>query len=191
MNTTIAITKASKQLLNGMREQYNFSSYNELISQFEAFFRLNKLNPRDITLNNFDKKIVTLNRTIEDENERIIKIIRNIELTKIDSVIRKLSNVEKGFTEFIFTNRKQNLIDDFTKSDDNNSSEYLLTIEKLKNEINDFKISKVKIEKDLSEYHRCLETLNKSLKVVNSDNERKAFFNISVEEVEQLFYLIP
>jgi hypothetical protein len=47
------------------------------------------------------------------------------------------------------------------------------------------------LEEKTQEYHRCLEAINKAVKLEKTTTGDKIFINLSKKEAENLFYLIP
>ncbi|MEB3412001.1 hypothetical protein, partial [Flavobacterium psychrophilum] len=65
------------------------------------------------------------------------------------------------------------------------------TIIKQENAIKFWKEQNEILEKEKKEYHRCMEKLNRNMKVEKTLMGKKPYINLSVEETEKLFYLIP
>lgn len=190
----LRISEKSKESFDKLNTMYNFTTHGEQLETMVNFFLINKFNPRDLNFNNIES-LTNNNRDAliklsNDNTERIIKIIRNIEINSIDNINRKTTNIEKGVTA-IYNDLNNKKVEEKITQVDNNFEDLKIKYQSTIELNNKLLFEKEKLESEKNEYHRCLETLNKSLKIVNDNGDRKAYFNIEVKEVENLFYLIP
>lgn len=186
MRKTLKFSPDAKDAIEWIKKTYDFANYSIAIETIANFFKINKLNPKDLTYGNIENT-VNFNRDkiidLENKNtERIISIIRNIEINLFHPMNKKLIDIH-GISVNDYNKNHNNTIENNL----DNSIELLQKnkiIDELKNEL-------LETKNKLLEYHRCLETLNKSVKVLKIDNEYTVIFNGSEEEVQDLFYLIP
>jgi hypothetical protein len=62
---------------------------------------------------------------------------------------------------------------------------------KLNEELEKSQLKNRLLEEKTEEYHRCLEAINKAVKLEKTTAGDKIFINLSKKEAENLFYLIP
>ncbi|EKT3964913.1 hypothetical protein AAIP55_002378 [Flavobacterium psychrophilum] len=190
MLENLKITKESKNGLEWLKKNYSFNTYSIAIDTAIQFFKNNNISPRERIYNNYSEAIFNFKNELflklnefekkENENtERIIKLNRRFELDYLKPMNIKLFDVHK------------NSIDDYN---DKNNSKVVSTIEdellktnKLNEKIKSLEIQLEKKDKDLNEYHRCLKILNENVRFKDS----VPIINLSVEKINELFYLIP
>lgn len=208
MLENLKITTESKKGLEWLKEAYSFTTYSVAIDTVVQFFKNNNVSPRDSISNNianflFETKseiktdIVDLKKFIKEDSQSMRKRHGAIERDyfmamnrKIDSIYKKL--IDDGIDE---RNEKleKKLINDDDKvidySDALKKNNELL--ESRNKTINELQTIVDKQDRTMNEYFQTLKKLNDSIKYEKTLTGNKIFINLSLEEVNDLFKLIP
>lgn len=194
---TVKLTKEAKEQLDWLKSSFNFTSFSVCIETIGFFFKNNKINPRDLLTENYTQAIYNLKKDIHssienllnvDNNntERIIKINRKFEIDYLKPMNIKLFDIHKNSIHEFNQNSNEKIISNITE-DSKKIIQLNEKIEIMQLEIQNKKNELSKATNDLSEYHRCLKTLNENMKI----KDGIPFINLPVNEAEDLFYLIP
>ncbi|MFM9512824.1 BfmA/BtgA family mobilization protein, partial [Flavobacterium psychrophilum] len=205
------ITKESKNGLEWLKKNYSFNTYSIAIDTAIQFFKNNNISPRERIYNNYSEAIFNFKNELflkldefekkENENtERIIKLNRRFELDYLKPINVKLFDVHKNSIDDFNDKNNSKVISNIignsaieTSNLQNIEENKKLneTIIKQENAIKFWKEQNEILEKEKKEYHRCMEKLNRNMKVEKTLMGKKPYINLSVEETEKLFYLIP
>lgn len=201
MNKSLKIDILAYNSLDKIKSDEAFKSFSDCVLSMCNFFKHNKISPRELLNDNFSQTLLdfkneilinfkNLNDNNNNNTERVIKIERRFEIDYFKPMNIKLIDIHKSSTQIHNDNSNEKKFEDLK----DNSKELL----ELKNQlINSEKELNKKIEliniieKNNKEYHRCLETLNKSMKVELVGNTKRPYIDLPVDEAEELFYLIP
>lgn len=208
MYKSMKVNSLSKDGLDWLIEQYRFTTYSDCITTIVSFFKNNNVSPRDSISNNFTVSlfetkseiktdIVDLKKFIKEDSQSMRKRHGAIERDyfmamnrKIDSIYKKL--IDDGIDE---RNEKleKKLINDDEKvidySDALKKNNELL--ESRNKTINELQTIVDKQDITMNEYFQTLKKLNDSIKYEKTLTGNKIFINLSLEEVNDLFKLIP
>lgn len=208
---TLKITKEAHEGLDWLKESINAPSYSICIFESVRFFRENNVSPRSSIFNNFEdsfskfkNELITNFGEIKEKehvnSERIIKLIRRIEIDSVLTIREKTNEIHSIITQDIDKKIIENNLNSNIDLDNHSIESANLTIKNEKLIGVNSELSKSVFEKDnlisdlensLKEYKRCLETLNKNVRYSTGIGAKKIFIDLTVEEVENLFYLIP
>ncbi|ELY2018805.1 hypothetical protein SL053_002740 [Flavobacterium psychrophilum] len=195
MRKPIQLDEVSKANIDWLKKTYSFSGYIECINFVTAFFKNNKIDPRSKLEENFTIAVEQMeSRLIKRFNQLQSRITIDIEyFNKFDNKFDSFNDI---FNEKIIKNKIQNETENTlinTSNLQNNEEIRKLndTILKQENAIKVWKEQNEILEKEKKEYHRCMEKLNRNMKVEKTLMGKKPYINLSVEETEKLFYLIP
>ena len=208
MNKSIKVDLATYEAVEDVKTTFSFKSFSECIHSMSVFFKNNNVSPRDSISNNFTVSlfetkseiktdIVDLKKFIKEDSQSMRKRHGAIERDyfiamnrKIDSIYKKL--IDDGIDE---RNEKleKKLINDDEKvidySDALKKNNELL--ESRNKTINELQTIVNKQDKTMNEYFQTLKKLNDSIKYEKTLTGNKIFINLSLEEVNDLFKLIP
>lgn len=208
MTKMIRVTEVSKKSLDWLIDQYSFTTYNDCITTIAVFFQNNNVNPRDSISNNFSislseakyeikTDIVDLKKFIKEDSQSIRKRHGAIERDyfiamnrKIDSIYKKLidDSIEERneILEKKIINKEDDAIDYSDALKKNNE-----LLESRNKTINELQTIVDKQDITMNEYFQTLKKLNDSIKYEKTLTGNKIFINLSLEEVNDLFKLIP
>lgn len=208
MTKMIRVTEVSKKSLDWLIDQYSFTTYNDCITTIAVFFQNNNVNPRDSISNNFSislseakyeikTDIVDLKKFIKEDSQSIRKRHGAIERDyfiamnrKIDSIYKKLidDSIEERneILEKKIINKEDDAIDYSDALKKNNE-----LLESRNKTINELQTIVDKQDRTMNEYFQTLKKLNDSIKYEKTLTGNKIFINLSLEEVNDLFKLIP
>lgn len=219
MYINIKISEKAKENIDNLKEDNKFSTFSECINEISRFFKTNNLSPRDIIAVNekqtlfenhyallnefkilkelFKVDFIELKKFIKEDSQSLRKRYGALERDsfipmgrKIDSIYKKL--IDDGIDE---RNEKleKKLINDDEKvidySDALKKNNELL--ESRNKTINELQTIVDKQDITMNEYFQTLKKLNDSIKYEKTLTGNKIFINLSLEEVNDLFKLIP
>lgn len=219
MYINIKISEKAKENIDNLKEDNKFSTFSECINEISRFFKTNNLSPRDIIAVNekqtlfenhyallnefkilkelFKVDFIELKKFIKEDSQSLRKRHGALERDsfipmgrKIDSIYKKL--IDDGIDE---RNEKleKKLINDDDKvidySDALKKNNELL--ESRNKTINELQTIVDKQDITMNEYFQTLKKLNDSIKYEKTLTGNKIFINLSLEEVNDLFKLIP
>lgn len=219
MYINIKISEKAKENIDNLKEDNKFSTFSECINEISRFFKTNNLSPRDIIAVNekqtlfenhyallnefkilkelFKVDFIELKKFIKEDSQSLRKRHGALERDsfipmgrKIDSIYKKL--IDDGIDE---RNEKleKKLINDDEKvidySDALKKNNELL--ESRNKTINELQTIVDKQDITMNEYFQTLKKLNDSIKYEKTLTGNKIFINLSLEEVNDLFKLIP
>lgn len=208
MAINVKISETAKESLDWLKSNYQFNNFSDCITTIASFFKNNNVSPRDSISNNFTVSlfetkseiktdIVDLKKFIKEDSQSMRKRHGAIERDyfmamnrKIDSIYKKL--IDDGIDE---RNEKleKKLINDDEKvidySDALKKNNELL--ESRNKTINELQTIVNKQDKTMNEYFQTLKKLNDSIKYEKTLTGNKIFINLSLDEVNDLFKIIP
>ena len=219
MYINIKISEKAKENIDNLKEDNKFSTFSECINEISRFFKTNNLSPRDIIAVNekqtlfenhyallnefkilkelFKVDFIELKKFIKEDSQSLRKRHGALERDsfipmgrKIDSIYKKL--IDDGIDE---RNEKleKKLINDDEKvidySDALKKNNELL--ESRNKTINELQTIVNKQDKTMNEYFQTLKKLNDSIKYEKTLTGNKIFINLSLDEVNDLFKIIP
>lgn len=148
-NTSISILKDTKRKLDKYKKRYG--TYEGVISSFITYFEVTNINPNDISLNPTS--------LVKDGTERMIKILRNIEIKKIDKILRTVEYIGDKFEGKETPKNSPILPPEITPQNDSG-----LTT----NEVQELAEKLVSFEKEIIEKNTEILNLNKRIVEANS-----------------------
>ena len=164
-NTSVSVLKDTKRRLDKYKKKYG--TYEGVISNFLQYFESTNINPSDISLNP--------TALVKNGTDRMIKILKNIEIKKIDKIL----NVVEYIAEKVDNPNLENK----AKDQDKVSSKNLGGLSE--DEVQELAQKLVEFENEISSQKEEIQTLNKRISEANnlansskSDNFEPLFLDI-------------
>lgn len=219
MYINIKISEKAKENIDNLKEDNKFSTFSECINEISRFFKTNNLSPRDIIAVNekqtlfenhyallnefkilkelFKVDFIELKKFIKEDSQSLRKRHGALERDsfipmgrKIDSIYKKL--IDDGIEERNEKLEKKLINDDEKGIDYSNALKKNNELLESRNKtINELQTIVDKQDITMNEYFQTLKKLNDSIKYEKTLTGNKIFINLSLEEVNDLFKLIP
>ena len=205
---TLKITEDAHEGLDWLKDLLNVPSYSLCILESVRFFKNNNVSPRDSINNTFTNylietkseiktDIVDLKKFIKEDSQSMRKRHGAIERDYFMAMNRKIDSIYKKLIDDGIEERNEKLESKLI-SDDEKVIDYSDALKK-NNEllesrnktINELQTIVDKQDRTMNEYFQTLKKLNDSIKYEKSLTGNKIFINLSLDEVNDLFKIIP
>lgn len=186
----IRIGENAKNGLDRLKKTGRYSTLTSCLEDIVRFFERNQITPRDLINQELNHHLYQNRLKEKKEIEELKEFIKK----DSQSLRKRFGAIERDYFKK-FENKIDAVYDIVHKIPDEEAEAYFRDINGLFDSRNHM-ISELNKEledsqKKINEYHRCLKALNKSVRLYKSQEGTKIVLNISKEETEKLFYLIP
>lgn len=219
MYINIKISEKAKENINNLKEDNKFSTFSECINEISRFFKINNLSPRDIIAVNekqtlfenhyallnefkilkelFKVDFIDLKKFIKEDSQSLRKRHGALERDSFIPMGRKIDEIYKLSIDNSINLRNEKLENTLINDDEKvidysdalkKNNELLVSRNKTINELQTI-VDKQDIT--INEYFQTLKKLNDSIKYEKSLTGNKIFINLSLDEVNDLFKIIP
>ena len=193
----IRIGEDAKNGLDRLKKAGGYSTLTSCLEDIVRFFERNKITPRDKINQELNEQLF---RNSVNERKSLEELKEFIKADSL-SLRKRFGAIERDYFKN-FAEKIDAVYSIVNKIPDDEISGYFRDVDglfdsrsnmltKLNEELEKSQLKNRLLEEKTQEYHRCLEAINKAVKLEKTTAGDKIFINLSKKEAENLFYLIP
>ncbi|MDI5899450.1 BfmA/BtgA family mobilization protein [Flavobacterium yafengii] len=193
----IRIGEKAKNGLDRLKKAGRYTTLTSCLEDIVWFFERNKITPRDRINQELNEQLFRNSISERRSFEELKEFIKADSL----SLRKRFGAIERDYFKN-FAEKIDAVYSIVNKIPDDELSGYFRDVDglfdsrnnmliKLNEELEKSQLKNRSLEEKTQEYHRCLEAINKAVRLERTTVGNKIFIDLSKEEAEKLFYLIP
>ncbi|OOV29792.1 hypothetical protein BXU11_07970 [Flavobacterium sp. LM5] len=193
----IRIGEKAKNGLDRLKKAGRYTTLTSCLEDIVWFFERNKITPRDRINQELNEQLFRNSISERRSFEELKEFIKADSL----SLRKRFGAIERDYFKN-FAEKIDAVYSIVNKIPDDEISGYFRDVDglfdsrnnmliKLNEELEKSQLKNRSLEEKIQEYHRCLEAINKAVRLERTTVGNKIFIDLSKEEAEKLFYLTP